>query len=308
MAPFGGRFLRAVLEGAVLQPPPFCGECPVQTGRNRRSRSRRIRSRTAQAAMERSRSRFKKRRISRERPLCRGSPSAGSGSCFSLPPEGSVRPQCCAQKAGETVRPHGLTPERGSGVQPHGRFGRSSRCRRIRARRRSTNDGAGGGAAFRQHGAPAHQGQGAVGPPPFFRIGARDASEETAEAGADAADGCTAGAAWTREAAGEEAGAGAAEAREKPSGFSGCGRKLFSAGAAHDGAAAGETAGGPEEAGLRAAGASEAREAPGKAAAEEAAGAAGAICCSRWGALTPRPRRSWRTGPPDRPDSRCRWR
>ena len=217
--------MRAVLEGAVLQPPPFCGECPVQTGRNHRSRSRRIRSRTAQAAMERSRSRFKKRRISRERPLCRGSPEAGSGSCFSLPPEGSVRPQCCAQKAGETVRPHGLTPERGSGVQPHGRFGRSPRCRRMRARRRSMNVGWGGGAAVRQHGAPAHQGQGAVGPPPFFRLGARaaaegmeeakmraagapearDASEEAAEAGAGAADGCAAGAGETGTAGAPEA-------------------------------------------------------------------------------------------------------
>lgn len=69
------------------------------------------------------------------------------------------------------------------------------------------NVGWGGGAAVRQHGAPAHQGQGAVGPPPFFRLGARAA------------------------------------------------------------------AGGTEEAKMRAAGAPEAREAPGKAAAEEAAGA-----------------------------------
>lgn len=171
-----------------------------------------MRSSTAQAAMERSRSRFKKRRISRERPLCRGSPSAGSGSCFSLPPEGSVRPQCCAQKAGETVRPHGLTPERGSGVQPHGRFGRSPRCRRMRARRRSTNDGAGGGAAFRQHGAPAHQGQGAVGPPPFFRPGARAAAGGMEEAKMRAA-----GASGVREAPGKaaaEEAAGAPEARD----------------------------------------------------------------------------------------------
>lgn len=196
-----------------------------------------MRSSTAQAAMERSRSRFKKRRISRERPLCRGSPEAGSGSCFSLPPEGSVRPQCCAQKAGETVRPHGLTPERGSGVQPHGRFGRSPRCRRMRARRRSMNVGWGGGAAVRQQGAPAHQGQGAVGPPPFFRPGARDAAGGMEEAKMRAA--------------------GASGVREKPSGSSCCGRKVFSAGAALDGAAAGETAEGMEEAGSRAAGAGE---------------------------------------------------
>lgn len=101
------------------------------------------------------------------------------------------------------------------------------------------NVGAGGGAAVRQHGAPAHQGQGAAGPPPFFRPGAWDA----------------------------------AEAREKLSGFSGCGRKVFSAGAAHDGAAAGETAGGPEEAGWQGAGAPGARDAS-EEAAEAGAGAA----------------------------------
>lgn len=143
----------------------------------------------------------------------------------------------------------------------------------MRARRRSTNDGAGGGAAFRQHGAPAHQGQGAVGPPPFFRIGARDASEEAAEAGVGAADGYAADAAWTREASGEEAGAGAAEAGEKPSGSSCCGRKVFSAGAALDGAAAGETAEGMEEAGWQGAGAPEARDAS-EETAEAGAGAA----------------------------------
>lgn len=201
-----------------------------------------MRSSTAQAAMERSRSRFKKRRISRERPLCRGSPEAGSGSCFSLPPEGSVRPQCCAQKAGETVRPHGLTPERGSGVQPHGRFGRSPRCRRMRARRRSMNVGWGGGAAVRQHGAPAHQGQGAVGPPPFFRIGARDAAGGMEEAKMRAA-----GAPGAREAPGKaaaEEAAGAAEARDAS-------EEAAEAGAgAADGCAAGAgemgTAGAPE--------------------------------------------------------------